>query len=179
MTPDIAMSRIHDGRRADSLRRRRRVIAAIDATISVGREVSVSGIAREAGVDRSFLYRHSDLLQRIHSAQITPPTSRIDGAVSVTRESLKADLANARHTITRMAAHTTQLERALSEAMGERAWCESGLGAPTDIDTLHRRIVELEQQVITLNDSLAQSAAELDAARAANREMFTRVNTIQ
>lgn len=174
MTPDTAMSRIHDGRRADSLRRRSRVIGAIDGAISVGREVSVSGIARAANVDRSFLYRHPDLLQRIHSAQSAPSTG-IDGAVTVTRESLKADLANARHTITRMAAHTTQLELALSEAMGEQAWRESGLGAPTDIDTLQRRIVELEQ-AITLNDSLAESLAELDAARAANREMFTQVN---
>lgn len=178
MTPDTTMSGIHDGRRADSLRRRSRVSSAIDGAISVGREVSVSGIAREAGVDRSFLYRHSDLLQRIHCAQIDPPSARIDGGVSVTRESLKADLANARHTITRMAAHTSQLERALSEAMGEQAWRESGVGAPTDIDTLQHRIAELEQQVIAINESLAESVAELDAARAANREMFTRVNSV-
>jgi hypothetical protein len=179
MMPDLTASGVHDGRRADSLRRRSRVIAAIDDAVSLGAEVSVSGIARTASVDRSFLYRHSDLLQRIHSVQIEPPTTRTSGGVSVTRESLKADLANARHTITRMTAHTTRLELALSEAMGERAWRESGLGAPTDIDTLQRRIAELEQHVIALKDSLAESSAELDAARAANREMFTRVNTVQ
>ncbi|MFD4860688.1 hypothetical protein [Streptomyces atratus] len=39
-----------------------------------GSEVSVTAIARRAGVDRTFLYRHRDLLSQIH-AQATAPAA--------------------------------------------------------------------------------------------------------
>ena len=45
------------GRQADSARRRQRVIAALNKAASDGTEISVSGIARAAGVDRAFFYR--------------------------------------------------------------------------------------------------------------------------
>ena len=45
------------GRQADSARRRTRVINAIAAAAAAGQEISPSGIARAAGVDRTFLYR--------------------------------------------------------------------------------------------------------------------------
>ena len=50
------------GRQADSARRRQRVITILDRAAANGQEISVSGIARAAGVDRTFLYRHPDLL---------------------------------------------------------------------------------------------------------------------
>jgi hypothetical protein len=53
-----------NGRHADSARRRQRVIAALDRAAA---EISASGIARAAGVDRTFLYRHHDLLEKIHA----------------------------------------------------------------------------------------------------------------
>lgn len=62
------------GRRADSHRRRQRVISAINDTITAGEELTVNAIARKAAVDRSFLYRHRDLLGQIHASQIQPPT---------------------------------------------------------------------------------------------------------
>jgi hypothetical protein len=60
------------GRRADSTRRRQRVLSALDTTIKDGAELSVTSIARR-GVDRTFLYRHRDLLERIHAAETQPP----------------------------------------------------------------------------------------------------------
>jgi len=51
------------GRQADSARRRQRVIAALDRAAADGVELSVSGIARAAAVDRAFIYRHRDLLE--------------------------------------------------------------------------------------------------------------------
>jgi hypothetical protein len=116
-----------EGRRADSARRCQRVIKAINTSRSSGAEISVSAIARLAGVDRSFLYRHKDLLAQIHTAQIVPVSG--DARSRVTSESLKADLANAQQRIVRLAAHNRQLERRLSEMLGEQAWRESGLGA--------------------------------------------------
>ena len=62
-----------DGRRADSARRRQRVIAAINRAVTDGTEISVSAIARAAAVDRTFLYRHRDLLGQIHATQAGPP----------------------------------------------------------------------------------------------------------
>lgn len=164
-----------EGRRADSLRRRQRVVKALSAAGTSGTEITVSTIAREAGVNRSFLYRHSDLLAQIHTAQSSPSTTSANAA-PVTRESLKADLANTHQRIARLSAHNTQLERKLSELLGDAVWRESGLGAPTDIDQLHRRITMLEHQVVDLTGRLEEREQELDAARSANRELFTNIN---
>ena len=65
-----------DGRRADSARRRQRVIAAINRAVTDGTEISVTAIARAAAVDRTFLYRHRDLLGQIHATQVGPPSGK-------------------------------------------------------------------------------------------------------
>ncbi|MEV4640661.1 DUF6262 family protein [Actinoplanes sp. NPDC049548] len=163
-----------DGRRADSARRRQRVIQAIHAARSIHAEISVSAIARAAGVDRTFLYRHRDLLDQIHGAQVTPAAE--PGPATVGRASLQADLANAHGQINRQAAHIRNLERRLSQLLGDQAWREAGVGAPADINHLQRRITQLEQQVIDLQDTLDAREQELDAARAANRELITNLN---
>ncbi|MET9513193.1 hypothetical protein ABZX62_32940 [Streptomyces flavidovirens] len=53
-----------DGRRADGERRRQRVKSAIVQATRTGTTISVSGIARQAGVDRTFLLRCRDTSQR-------------------------------------------------------------------------------------------------------------------
>ena len=63
------------GRQADSARRRQRVIAVLSRASSDGAEITVSGIARAAAVDRTFLYRHRDLLEKIHALEDTPPVN--------------------------------------------------------------------------------------------------------
>lgn len=163
------------GRRADSARRRQRVLQALNTANSTGTEISVSAIARAAAVDRSFLYRHSDLLTQIHTAQTTP-TAKPSNATSVSTTSLKADLSNAQARIARLVSHNKLLERKLSELLGEEAWQESGLGAPADIDQLQREISTLQQQVVDLSGHLTDREQELDAARAANRELFASMN---
>ena len=75
-----------------------------------------------------------------------------------------------------MAARTHQLEKRLSELLGEQAWRATGLGAPTDIDQLQQRIVTLEQQVVDSRLQLEERDQDLTAARAANRELMTRLN---
>lgn len=94
----------------------------------------------------------------------------------VSRASLQADLANSHGQVTRQAAQIRQLESKLSELLGEQAWRDSGLGAPADIDQLQRRITDLEQQVVDLKSQLEERDQELDAARAANRELITNLN---
>ena len=68
-----------EGRQADSARRRQRVIAALGQAVAEGAEISASGIARAAGVDRTFLYRNRDLLGKIHALQAEPALSASAG----------------------------------------------------------------------------------------------------
>jgi len=48
-----------------------RVLTALADATAAGDEITVSGIARRAGVDR--LYRHPDLLEQLHTLQAQPP----------------------------------------------------------------------------------------------------------
>jgi hypothetical protein len=162
------------GRQADSARRRQRVITILDRAAGDG-EISISGIARAAGVDRTFLYRHPDLLARIHALEAAPPAAAPGPAV--TRTSLQADLLAAHERTTRLATRIRQLEQRLSDTLGEQAWRESGLGAPADIDALNHKIISLEQQVTDLRMRLDERDQDLAAARAANRELMARLNT--
>ena len=165
------------GRQADSARRRQRVITILDRAIAGDGETSISGIARDAGVDRTFLYRHPDLLARIHALEAAPPAAAPGPAV--TRASLQADLLAAHERTTRLATRIRQLEQRLSDTLGEQAWRESGLGAPADIDALNHKIISLEQQVTDLRMQLDERDQDLAAARAANRELMARLNTTQ
>ena len=167
---------MQDGRRDDSMRRRRRVLAAVDHAAAAGDPLSAAALARAAAVDRTFLYRHPDLLEKIHALQADPVTDEHTGP-GVTRASLQADLLAAHERAARLNARIQQLEKRLSEALGEQTWRESGLGAPVDIDTLHQRISQLEQHNLHIQQQLDERNDDLAAARAANRELIARLNT--
>jgi transposase-like protein len=178
-TTDRARVRaLRAGRHADSARRRQRVHAALDRTITDGGAISVSAIARTAGVDRSFLYRHRDLLEKIHALAAEPPAANERVGPAVTRASLQADLLAAHERAARLHSRVQHLEHRLSDALGEHAWRQSGLGAPADIDALHLQITHLEQQVIDLRLQLQERDEDLAAARATNREFMARLNTL-
>ena len=175
-TPPSPRTRaMRHGRHTDSARRRQRVLAALNKATAEGTEISVSGIARAARVDRSFLYRHRDLLAQIHALQAEPPAGAATGP-AVTRASLQADLLAAHDRAARLNTRVQHLEKRLSEALGEHAWRESGLGTPTDIDALNQQITHLEQQAIDLRLQLAERDQDLTAARATNRELMARIN---
>ena len=163
------------GRQADSARRRQRVIATLNRATADGTEITVAGIARAASVDRAFLYRHRDLLEKIHALEAAPPAAGTAGP-AVTCASLQADLLAAHERSVRLTARVRQLEKRLSEALGEQAWHESGLGAPADIDALSQKVTHLEQQAIDLRLQLEERDQDLTAARAANRELMAQLN---
>jgi hypothetical protein len=173
--PDGRAHAMTRGRQADSARRRQRVIAALNRAVTDGTEISASSIARAASVDRSFLYRHRDLLAQIHALEAAPPATAPGPAV--TRASLQADLLAAGERATRLNSRVRQLETRLSEALGEQAWRASGLDAPADIDALNHKISHLEQQAVELRLQLAERDQDLAAARAANRELMGQLNT--
>jgi hypothetical protein len=164
-----------DGRRTDTARRRQRVIAALDRAVAEGAEIGVSAIARAAAVDRSFLYRHRDLLEKLHALAAEPPLGAGTGT-AVTRASLQADLLAAHERAARLHARVQHLEKRLSDALGEHAWRESGLGTPADVDALNQQITHLEQQAIDLRLQLAERDEDLTAARTTNRELMARIN---
>jgi hypothetical protein len=164
------------GRQADSARRRQRVIAALSKAIAGGTEISVSGIARAAGVDRTFLYRHRDLLAQLHALEAAPPATGDGNGPTVTRASLQADLLAAGERAIRLNARVQQLEKRLSEALGEKAWRECGLDQAPDLDQLRQQAAGLQQQIIDLRLKLEERDEELSAARAANRELMAQLN---
>ncbi|MGW0089375.1 DUF6262 family protein [Streptomyces sp. NPDC003328] len=170
------MTTMSQGRQDSTDRRRQRVAGALKAAAQNGSPISVSGIARQAGVDRTFLYRHRDLLALVHAAELQPAAQDPAGATPVSRASLQADLANAQARNTRLVTHIQQLEKRLSEALGEQVWRESGLGAPADVEELQRTITRLEQQTVDLKLLLEEREAELEAAREANRQLTRALN---
>src|SRR5271157_2618365 len=148
-----------------------------DRAAADGAEISVSGIARAAAVDRTFIYRHRDLLEKIHALEAGPPPAGGGPGPAVTRASLQADLLAAHERAVRLNARVRQLEKRLSEALGEQAWRESGLAAPADIDALNQKISQMGQQIIDLRLQLEEQGEDLAAARAANRELMAQLNT--
>jgi Family of unknown function (DUF6262) len=164
------------GRQADSARRRQRVITALNKAAASGMEISVSGIARAAGVDRTFLYRHRDLLAQLHALEAAAPAAGDGNGPAVTRASLQADLLAAGERAIRLNARVQQLEKRLSEALGEQAWRECGLGQTPDLDQLRQQAASLQQQIIDLRLKLEERDDELSAARAANRELMAQLN---
>ena len=166
-------------RRQDSTRRRQRVLTALDKLSGAGEEISVAAVARAAGVDRSFLYRHHDLraqvLQRAAQAQ---PDASMPRTTQVSRQSLLADLANLRAHNERLRRQVTKLARRLSEVLGEEVFRASGLGSPDDTGQLRRRAAELEQTVLDLRQQLKERAEELNAARMTNRELMAELNRL-
>jgi len=87
------------------------------------------------------------------------------------------DLAAAHHRAKRLTDAVQQLEKQLSQTLGHRAWSEAGLDGPADHDQLTSRITELEQAIIDLREELEQRDQDLAAARGANRELMTQINT--
>ena len=134
----------------------------------------MSGIARRAGVDCTFLYRHRDLLGMIHTQAAEPPPP---GPQTLSCPLLMAGLANAQDRNTRLAEENRLLRERLSAVLGEEIRCEAGLGgAAASIDQLHYRIAELEQESVELRRQLEECQEDLDAARSVNREYMARLN---
>lgn len=134
-------------RRNDSERRRDRVLDALERFRADDQEITVSAVARAAGVDRSFLYRHNDLRSRILAAadEPQPPSS---SSTRPSRQSLLADLANLRAHNERLRHQNAKITKRLSEVLGEQVFHDAGLTPTNEIANLRNRVAELEQQLL-------------------------------
>lgn len=169
-----AAAALTEARRQDTAARRQRVLRVLEQLAAAGDGASISAVARAAKVHRSFIYRHDDLRAAVLERAAQPRDVVDENLVS--RESLLVELANAAERHRRQAARITLLENRLSDALGESAWRETGLGAPADLDALQRRITQLEQHDAELRRQLADRADEPEAARATNRELMAQLN---
>ena len=155
-------------RAKDTETRRNRVAAAVTDLQRAGTPLTISAVARAAGVHRSFLHRHHDLAAAIHAAETPSPAEATNPTTEV---SLRTELANVHAAHRRLAAHTRLLETRLSELLGEEAARAGGLLQPADIvDT-----VQLEQTIQNLETDnrgpahrTGRSQDDLNAARTAN-----------
>ena len=162
-------------RRNDSDRRRRKVIDALDRLRTAGHEITVSAVARTAGVDRSFLYRHHDLRSQILALAAEPEPH--SASTRTSHRSLLADLANLHAHNERLRHQNTKLSERLSEVFGEQVFHDAGITRTDEIGTLRTRVAELEQQLLDRRQDLQDRDDELAAARAANRDLMTRLNS--
>ncbi|MBV1856373.1 hypothetical protein [Catellatospora tritici] len=171
------MNAAGSGREHAALRRRETVQATIEHARRHGGDLSVSAIAPAVGVDRSYLYRHADLLHRLQLAQTGTITAHTGPSLS--NISLQAELANTRARAKRLHDRVQLLEGRLSELMGEHAWRESGLGAPLDIEALQHANTELQQRNAILVAQLDERDRDLAAARATNRDLMIQMNSVR
>ncbi len=166
-------------RRADTERRRQRVLKALETAAGTGEEISVSATARWA-----LLTAPSSTGTATYSPRSTParpcrPPCRPPGRQPGPRSpGLAASrLARRPRALRPPGSRIRQLEHRLSDALGEQVWRESGLGQPDDIVQLKQQVTHLAEENHQLRGSLAERDQDLAAARAAGRELMARLNT--
>ncbi len=161
-------------RARDSDARRQRVLRALNHATATSSDLSVSALARAAGVHRSFIHRHRDLHDAVAAARRQPPPPA--ASIGVTDVSLRTELTNFKAQNLRLLRHVTNLEKRLSELLGGQVYRTTGIGAPdTDAD-LRQHVDQLNQRLTDLRHQLEERTEELTAARAANRELMTKIN---
>lgn len=108
-------------RRAEQARQR--AIAALRRMNATGAAINFDGLAREAGVSRSWLYTQPDLRAEIERLRERRPTRSMPTVPSGQRASdasLLARLQAATERIRRLEQDNRYLRQALAEALGER-----------------------------------------------------------
>ena len=173
--PSQRTAALAEGRRADSGRRRQRVQQALDGATGKSERVSLSEFARRAGVDRSFVYRHGDLWRSSMPYRHNRPVHQASGQSSAVLPSRPTCSTPSSAPFVLPPGHkswNTVSPRRLASNYGVTPASVS-LTAPTSSSN---GVVALEQEVVDLRLQLEERQQELDAARAANRELIARLN---
>lgn len=142
-----------DGRLPDTVRRRERLLTAISTAAAGSGEISVSRIARAAGVHRTFLYRHLDLLPLVHAAQpprrhharpTLAPRCRWRRCGRTWPMPVPVAAPPARTPV------SSSSNALLAGLLGDQVWAEPGLGGGEDIQQLQCQITRLEEHLAEL-----------------------------
>jgi uncharacterized coiled-coil DUF342 family protein len=126
-------------------------------------------------VDRSFLYRHHDLRSQILVVAAEPDP--LPSSTRTSHRSLLADIANLRAQNERLRHQKAKLAERLSEVFGDQVFHDAGMTRTDELDGLRKRVAELEQQLLDCQQDLQDRDDELAAARAANRDLMTAINS--
>lgn len=157
------------------------VVAALDAAVERGRRPTISGIAREAGVGRKFIYDHPELRAQVElrAAQAADDKANdLRTAARVTGASLRADLENARAQNRRLQDRLRAAEGRLSQLQGTRvlsdeSFPEAMLTELAD-QALAQRNAELEATVFELKEELRRTRGTRCGADHQSRTHATR-----
>jgi hypothetical protein len=166
-------------RRLDSQLKHQRVIAAVDAHLAAGQDLSVAALARRAGVSRKFIYAHPDLRaqieRRVEQATRADKSSAV-GDARVTIASLRADAANASAQNRRLRGQVRALEQRLSTMLGQQIASEIDPTGYEPPDQLRAQLEREQARVFELEETLADAQEELEAVREINRELLAGQN---
>jgi hypothetical protein len=166
-------------RRLDSQVKREQVIAAVDARLATGQQLSVAALARQAGVSRKFIYAHPDLRARIEQRvrQSTEAgTARAVADERVTIASLRADTANTKAQNERLRKQVRALEQRLSVTLGRQIASEIDPTGYEPADQLRAQLEDAKARMFDVEEALADAREELAAAREINRELLAGQN---
>ena len=164
-------------RHRDVARRRERVHRAIAELTADAAEISISAVASQAQVHRSFIHRHPDLHAAVLAAADPPAAGTDPGQVTTTvsRRSLLADNANLHEHAHRLQRRINDLEARLSELLGAHAADGMGFGQPGTADAA-AELEEMRQRVLDLHRILEERDEELAATREAHRRLMAEAN---
>lgn len=98
---------------------RRRATEALAALQADGQPVTVTGLARAAGVSRSWIYSQPELLAQIHSHQHPPRPTLATTASPASDESWQRRLNLAHARIRELTAEVKQLREQLAKTYGQ------------------------------------------------------------
>jgi len=166
-------------RRLDSQVKRERVVAAVDAKLAAGHELTIAAIARHAGVSRKFIYAHPDLRAQIEHRALQATardTSATIAGGQVSIASLRADAANAKAQNHRQRQQLRSLEQRLSETLGREVANELGPGDTERPEELRAALEASQANAFELGEQLADAREELEAVREINRELLATQN---
>lgn len=166
-------------RRLDSQLKHQRVIAAVDAHLAAGHDLSVAALARHAGVSRKFIYAHPDLrvqIERRAEQATRASTERAVADARVTIASLRAVAANAKAQNGRLREQVRALEQRLSTMLGRAIAGEIDPAGYVPPDQLRAQFEREQARVFELEETLADAQEELDAVREINRELLAGQN---
>lgn len=178
--PAVDALRRHAVERSE--RKRRASLHAIHTIRSQGEPVTVSAVAREAGVSREFIHSHPDLHQAVRAAARQPRAAartaqapESGAGLRAERSTLLAQIDKHRATIKTLRTQVEDLEAQ------RRRWLGSQLADLTvdpdahailrrDNDRLSSRNLELQQQLDAAHRASTQLERELAASRRAHTE---------
>lgn len=166
-------------RREDSLAKQRLAAAALDVLIARRAPISVSAVAREAGLHRSFIYSHPRLRQQVEQAMSvsrreSTPGQRRSNSSEMAEAGLRAELLIAHERIRQLRKDNRQLTIKLDHYLGaaldaaDLANAEQELARKTrEVDRLISENCALRSRVRDLEHELHDTSEDLVAERRA------------